>query len=455
MMNKDSPKTPNHALSTMECPVSLGDVDLFGPGSQEHWYEAYEILHAEAPVYRIAGEGFSPGSDAFVLSKYSDIARVVKDPERFRTLLTVATDAIRPAIEEANQAGTQPELPAAMNAMIISMATLRPTQELYRAHRQELTDPWVGPGATRHTAMITRAVDELLDRWIERGQVDFVSEFARPLPQIVMATLLGFPREDIPQLAEWGNFQVMPFVFGKGPRNKLSREQMASQAEALEAFGHYVEGQVAEKRRRPQDDMISFLTQVTYQALGRKLSDIEIVGVVYAMVIGGLETTQYALAEQAQLICEHPELYAQLRADSSQVRPLIEEAMRVRAPTQGLSTRLTTRDEVFQGVHVPEGSLLHLRFAAGNVDPAQYACPHEIQLDRKRVGGHLSFSQGPRICPGAGLSRLEQTIAWSQLTGRIKRFRYAPGNEFLHQPGIMLGTLELRLEFDPATEGSP
>ena len=124
--------------------------------------------------------------------------------------------------------------------------------------------------------------------------------------------------------------------------------------------------------------------------------------------------------------------------------------MRVRAPTQGLSTRLTTRDESFQGVHVPEGSLLHLRFAAGNVDPAEYACPHEIQLDRKRVGGHLSFSQGPRICPGAGLSRLEQTIAWSRLTERIEGFRYSPGNEFLHQPGIMLGTLELLLDFDPA-----
>ncbi len=449
-MNDDSQKTPNHALGEMKCPVSLEDVDLFGPGSQEHWYEAYEILHAEAPVHRIAGEGFAPGGDAFVLSKYADIARVVKDPERFRTLLTVAIDAIRPAIEEANRAGTEPELPAAMNAMIVSMATLRPTQELYRAHRQELTDPWVGPGATRHTAMITRAVDELLDPLIDRGQVDFVSEFARPLPQLVLATILGFPREDIPQLAKWGTFQVMPFVYGKGPRNKLSREQMASQLEALEAFGLYVEDQMAEKRRRPQDDMISFLTQVTYRALGRKLSDVEIIGVVYAMVIGGLETTQYALAEQAQLVCEHPELYQQLRTASSRLRPFIEEAMRVRAPTQGLSTRLTTRDEIFQGVHVPEGSLLHLRFAAGNVDPAEYACPHEIQLDRKRVGGHLSFSQGPRICPGAGLSRLEQTIAWSRLTKRIKRFRYAPGNKFLHQPGIMLGTLELLLDFDPA-----
>jgi len=453
MTNDGSRKTLNHALSEMECPVSLDDVDLFGPGSQEHWYEAYEILHAEAPVHRVPGEGLAPGSDAYILSKYSDVARVVKDPERFRTLLNVAIDAVLPAIEEANAAGAKPQIPAAINAMIVSMATLRPTQELYRAHRQELTDPWVGPGASRHTAMITRATDELLDRWIERGRVEFISEFARPLPQLVLATILGFPREDVPQLANWGTFQVMPFVHGKGPRNKLSREQMASQAEALEAFGQYVEDQVAEKRRRPQDDMISFLTQVTYQALGRKLSDVEIIGIVYAMVLGGLETTQYALAEQAQLLCDAPALFQELRADPSKLRAFTEEAMRVRAPTQGLSTRLTTRDEVLQGVHVPRGSLLHLRFGAGNVDPEEYACPHQIQLDRKRVGGHLSFSKGPRICPGAGLSRLEQTIAWGRLMGRIESLRYAPGNTFLHQPGIMLGTLELLLDFEPSSPG--
>ncbi|MDG2333741.1 MAG: hypothetical protein P8Q97_05890 [Myxococcota bacterium] len=163
---------------------------------------------------------------------------MVKDPERFKTLLTAAIDSVRPAVEEANRASTEHKLPGAMNAMIVSMATIRPTQEFSRAHRQELTDPWVGPGATRHSAMITRAADQLLDRWIERGKVEFVSEFARPLPQIVLATILGFPREDIPQLAEWGNFQVMPVLYGRGPRNKLSREQMTSQLEALGAFGH-------------------------------------------------------------------------------------------------------------------------------------------------------------------------------------------------------------------------
>ena len=80
------PKHINHELSPMECPVDLDTVDLFGEGAQEHWYEAYEILHREAPVLRIEGGGMTPGTDAFVLTKHADVARAVKDPERFTSL---------------------------------------------------------------------------------------------------------------------------------------------------------------------------------------------------------------------------------------------------------------------------------------------------------------------------------------------------------------------------------
>jgi cytochrome P450 len=443
-------KPPNHRLSEMNCPVSLEDVDLFGAGAQEHWYEAYEILHRECPVRIIPGEGLGGQSDGYILTRYADIARVVRDPERFKPTLNFAIEAAERSLTEARAQGTEPALPPQLNAMIASMATLRPTQDLYRAHKQELTDPWVGPGAKRHVAMITKTVDSLIDEWIDDGQVEFVSGFARPLPQRVMARVLGFPLEDVPRLARWGTAQVAPFVHGKGHRNLLSQEEIEEQARILEGFAEYVAERVAEKRASPQDDMISFLTDVTYQAIGRKLTDSEIHGVVYAMLLGGLETTQYALEEQAQLLCDDATLLQTLRGDHSQLRAFTEESMRLRAPTQGLSTRVTTQEEEFQGVRVPKGSLLHLRWAAGNVDAEEYECPHQIQLDRKRVTAHLTFSQGPRTCPGAGISRLEQTIAWDRLLDRIESLEYAPGNDFLHQPGIMLGTLELHLRFGKA-----
>lgn len=421
------------------CPRSIDEVDLFAEGAQERWYEAYPILHREAPVHRLPGEGLTPNTDAFILSRYEDINRVVKDPIRYTPITSLM-------LEQIAASDTAPEDMDYLNMMMVSMLTLRPTVELWRAHRKELTDPWVGPGAERHREMITQRVDALIDDFPEAGEFDFVQRFARPLPQQVMATVLGFPEADIPQLAVWGEAQVMPFVYGKGHLNRLTEAQLESQFSQLDGFKEYVQEVVKAKRRRPADDMISFLTQVNYSALNRKLTDLEINGIVYAMVLGGLETTQYALEQQAQLICDRPGLFDALKADSSLLRIFIEESLRLRSPTQGLSTRLTSRDEVFGAVEIPKGSVLHLRWAAANIDPSEFECPMDVKLDRKAASRHLAFSAGPRVCPGAGISRLEQHIAWTRLLERLDSIAYGTDNTFKHQPGIMLGTLELKLD---------
>ena len=94
--------------------------------------------------------------------------------------------------------------------------------------------------------------------------------------------------------------------------------------------------------------------------------------------------------------------------------------------------------------------MLHLRYGAANVDPDEFDCPYELRLDRKAVTRHLTFSAGPRVCPGAGISRLEQVTAWNRLLDRLAQMSYAEGNSFRHQPGIMLGTLELFLDIEKA-----
>ncbi|MFZ9084433.1 MAG: cytochrome P450 [Ilumatobacteraceae bacterium] len=436
------PQHINHDLGPMTCPVDLAAVDLFGPGAQEHWYEMYEILHREAPVLRIPDGGLRPGTDAYVLTKHADIAMVVKDPERFTVM------GQRRLTDWANEGMTaERTYEVSRNLMTASMVSLRPTQELYIKHRKELTDPWVGTGALRHRETITRLANDLVDEWIDDGEVEFISRFARPLPQRVFATILGFPLDDIPQLAEWGDAIVTPFVHGTGLKHELTPEQTAEMLARLEGFQDYIYEHVRRKRRDPQDDMVSFLCDVHYEALDRKLTDLEIAGIVHAMIIGALETTQYALEEQAQLLCEIPGLFDLLRADRSKVRAFTEEALRLRSPTHGLSTRMTSQDEVFQGVDVPAGSLLHLRYAAGNVDPDEFECPYDLDLERDGLTRHLAFSAGPRVCPGANLSRIEQQMAWGVLLDRLESVEYGEGNDWLHQPGIMLGTLKLNLRF--------
>lgn len=428
-------------------PRDLAEVDLFAPGAQEHWYDAYAILHEQAPVQRLPGEGLTPGTDAFVLTKYEDISRVVKDWDRFPPTLSLLVAHIQAS-------GQMPTHIPDIDAMVASIVSLRPTPDLWRAHRKELTDPWVGPGCTRHAGMIAGHVDDLIAGMLARARagepVDFVADFARPLPQRVMASVLGFPQEDIPRLEQWGNAQVMSYVIGTTHKNILTPEQSAEKFRLLAGMKEYVAEQTREKRARPQDDMVSFLTQVEYQALGRKLTDDEINGVVYAMVIGGLETTQYALAEQAQLLCERPGIFGTLRGDRSAIRTFIEEGMRLRSPTQGLSTRICAHDEVFQGVEVPAGSMLHLRWAAANIDADEFEDPLELKLDRKAATRHLAFSQGPRSCPGSNISRLEQMIAWDRLADAFADLAYAPGNDFRHQGGIMLGIYRLLLNLTPA-----
>ena len=436
-------KKPNHELSPMRCPMHAADVDLFSSGAPEHWYEAYDILHAESPVHRIPGEGFLPGTDAFVLTKHDDIAAVVRDQDRFPL---PGAMFVQQLVEE----GGDPFEKSNVNTMVAAMTTLRPTPELWRSHRQELTDPWVGPGAGRNETMVRRVANELIDDWIDRGTVEFVGEFAQPMPQLVMAHVLGWPLEDFKLLKYYGDGCVKPFVYGAGHRNVLPQEEIRTQFEVLDEFQAYTAELITRKRRDPREDMISFLTEVEYSPLQRKLTDGEINGIVYAMVIGGLETTQYALAEQIQLLIEQPEVWDQVRADRSKIRAFTEEGMRLRSPTQGLSTRITSRDEVFQGVEVPKGSFLHLRWAAANIDPDEWHDAKALKLDRKAGTRHLTFSQGARVCPGAHLSRLEQTVAWQTLMDRVARFSYGEDNDFLHQPGIMLGTLKLNLEFHKA-----
>jgi cytochrome P450 len=424
------------------CPQTAAEVDLFAPDAARHWYEAYRLLHAEAPVVRLPGEGLTPERDAFILTRHADIARVVRDWDGFPPILDLLVAQIQ---QSGRLARDMPDI----DAMVQSIVSLRPTPPLWRAHRQLLTDPWVGPGATRHTAMITAHCDALIDAFIAEETIDFVARFARPLPQRTMASVLGLPQEDVPQLEIWGQAQVMSYVHGRGHNNVLTPEQTRAKFRLLEGFSDYVREKVREKRARPGDDMISFLTGVHYTPLDRRLTDDEINGIVYAMVIGGLETTQYAIAEQARLLGD-PELFKRLKADRTLIRPFIEEAMRLRSPTQGLSTRLCAADATFSGVKVPAGSTLHLRFGAANMDPEEFEEPERLKLDRKAIARHLAFSAGPRVCPGAGLSRLEQTIAWNRLLHRLDGFQATPDNPYPYQPGIMLGLLELKLAIRPA-----
>ncbi len=429
-----------------QCPIAsdLG-IDLFADGSQEHWFEDYQLLHNEAPISRIPGGGWLPGTDAFVLTKFEDIARITRDP-LFSDFSPGEGSAAR-----GGSSALQNEIfeEAGFGETVNAAATLRPSLEQHKRYRQELWDPWVGPmGADQHREMVEKASNELIDQFINKGEVEFVTEFAAPLPQTVITTILGFPLEDMPTLKKMEEAQVRRFVYGSGPKNELPPDIDRENAIVLVDFHKYIQGQVDIKRKNPQNDMISWLSQTEYE--GRKLSDGEIISIAVLMHIGGNETTQYALTSEALLLAQNENLFKELAIDQTRIRFFVEEALRLYAPTQGgAGGRFVPEDIEIGGVNIPKGSLLHLRFGAGNRDADLCPEPNNINLDRPNPGRHLTFSMGPRNCPGQGISRLEQNIAVETLVSRIKNLRLTPGkNDLKHQPGIMLGLYELHLSFD-------
>ena len=143
------------------------------------------------------------------------------------------------------------------------------------------------------------------------------------------------------------------------------------------------------------------------------------------------------------------EILEQIHADPSIARRWVDEVLRLESPTQGMD-RHTAEDTELGGVEIPQGSHIHIRYAAANRDPEQFGCPADIDLDRKNGHRHFAFSIGESHCPGAGLTRLEQTIAWQELTRRLTNFGFAEGkNTFHHSVNFTLRAFEdLHITFD-------
>lgn len=401
-------------------------INLYSPEVQENWYPTYRLLRDEEPAYQM------PGTNLFVVTRYDDVLHVLRHQETFRTgTTTFRSTESRDIYEKKGWARITP------------LSTNPPEHR----HFRDTVDRFFDAEGSKHwQSFIEATIHHLIDSFAgpgvsAGGTTEIVQSFALPLPVQAITRILGFPAEDIPRLKKWSSAWVLPF---SGP---LSVEQEIWVAEQIVEFQHYIDRTIEAKRLQPGDDVISELIEARYNN-ERPLTNHEIITIVDHLYIGGNETTTFAITSALWILLRQPGLYEQVRDDRTLVEQFLEESMRLESPTQGLY-RTVVRDTEIAGVPIPQGSTVHIRYAAANRDERMFPNPDVVDLDRKNSKRHMAFSLGEHHCPGSGLSRLEQRLALDALLDRLPDLRLsATKNDFKHMPGFVLRALdELHIEW--------
>ena len=264
------------------------------------------------------------------------------------------------------------------------------------------------PGIKDHAARLWNSV-------AEDGGCDFVSAFARRLPSMVIADLLGVPDEH-ERMASYS--EHLQGIFDPA----LLAERASLEAVYMDAY-HWIEGLVDARRRDPGDDLASALVAV--EAEGDRLSHEECVSLIASVISGGTDTTQAQLAHGMRLFCEHPEQWQLLSRDPNLAAAAANEVIRFE-PITPFTARLVREETTYRDVVFPAGTVVFICSAAANRDPAIFAEPETFDITAPRPpGAVLTFGNGPHVCPGAHLARAELTELYGLLAPRMLQPAFA------------------------------
>ena len=272
---------------------------------------------------------------------------------------------------------------------------------------------------------IRQVSSELIDRMAARGEGDFVADFAIPLPVAIIARQIGLGAADLDRVKRWSD----AFVDRLG--RMISKDRELECARQVVEFQHAMKAQIDARRAQPTEDLLSDLVHARIDG-ERPLDDAEILSVMQQMMVAGNETTTSALAGGLLQLIENPGELAKavIAADTSDERAignLVEEVLRTESPTSGM-WRVVLADTELGGVAIARGTMLQLRYAAANRDPAQFPDPDRFDMARPNARTHLAFGKGIHMCVGNMLSRREMAIGFTELLRRLTGFAVAAGH---------------------------
>src|SRR5215204_4508352 len=399
-------------------------VDPFDPAFKTNPYPTYAELRANAPIHRITLED---GRGVWLVTRYEYALAIFKD-ERFvkdwRKVLT------------PEQLAQIPQIPPVMEPLSKNMLeTDPPDHDRLRALVSKAFTPRL---ITRMRPRIQAIADSLLDAVEDKGEMDLIDDYAFPLPITVMAELLGVPSEDRKKFRAWTDAAVS----GNGTAEYLERVLVHH----MQAFSDYLLEMFEEKRENPKDDLISALVQA--EETGERLSEDELLGMVFLLLVAGHETTVNLIGNGMLALLTYPDQLQKLRKDSSLIKPAVEELLRYDGPVETSTERFAKEDVAVGGTVIPRGEMVLVVIAAADRDPERFQDPDA--LDIARLGNrHLAFGKGIHHCLGAPLARMEGQIAIGTLLSRMPELRLKePYESLAWRPGMVLrGLQSLPVEF--------
>ena len=378
------------------------------PEVQQCPYGLYQTLRHHAPLYRMPSTGFH------LVTSYELAREVIRAPDQYLSgvsPMALSDDGIpQEIIDIYEKEGWLP---------LASCSTSDPPQ--HTRVRGFLEKLFTAERVRAATPAIDAIAESLLDELEGRTEIEFIQDFAHPLPMMVIADLLGVPRADIGQFKIWSDAIVEPFSM------MASRERRIECARLVVEMQAYFADMVAERRKKPRDDLIS-------EAIAYRDKD----GDAFTMhlLASGNETTTAAIGSGLKLLIEDRDALNNVLAESALIPTLAEEILRLESPAQGMFRRCAASGNL-AGVTLEEGELLNIRFGAANRDEAQFSEPDRIDLQRKKAGSHLAFGMGRHVCVGAALARQEIISAFQALTRRYDRFWLLPDRpEPVYQPSL-------------------
>jgi cytochrome P450 len=411
--------------------VSVLDRDFFtDPDLLQDPTPYYAALREGAPVWR------EPHHGVFVLSRIEEILRVYADHEHFSAIVATLGPLVKVPEPAAGESWAEVierrrgEIP--MGDMLTSIDPPRHTR--HRALAGRLLTP---NRLKENEEFMWTLAGGLIDEFADRGEVEFGAAYARPFTLLVVADLLGVPREDHEQFRGWlrsdaGNIG--------NPEGKHGGNRVFANLHPY--FTRYIE----ERRASPRDDVLGQLANVRFP--DGELPDVaDVVRLAAILFAAGQETTARLLSAGMRVLAEAPPLADELRSDPGGIPNFVEECLRLEGPIKS-TFRLALHDTRIAGVDVPAGSIVLGLLGAANRDPRVFDDPDRFDAKRRNARRHIAFGHGEHFCPGASLARAEARVSFERLLARLDDLRLVDSGALSYSPTFIIrGLDELPLRF--------